>query len=247
MSPTPDELQTEIGALTSAVAVIQNALKSDPLPGAVASLNTAVQNLQKQASSEPWFTNPQHGNVSTQLVGNGSLQAFSPSVSGLAFGGNVASATYTAFKMDETGIYLFGKKVGDDPVANLKKDVERQNENLSQIAQATGRLTQLVEYPGSGLISELDALKLLSDRFGKDTVRLVQLVEYPGSGLIAETATLKEKLAHIETTVKELPDRLEHAGKTNLTQGGKRGVASNTAELDAIRKAVEELAEKLGV
>ncbi|WP_194909452.1 hypothetical protein [Catenulispora rubra] len=156
------------------------------------------------SSSSTWFTR-QPNSVTAQGIGSGAAQFVNPSVSGLAVGGNLASATYTAFKADETGFYLFGKKLGNDP---LKAQVD-------QIAKASGRLTQLVEYPGTGLV--------------------------------AETKALKAKLLAIATTVKELPDSLSGARKTHLTQGGKRGVASNTAELDAIKKAVEELAEKLGV
>lgn len=219
----------------SAIKAIVNAVAQ----GSQKEVQTFLDNLSsaQSSSSSPTgliklahIASEQPNGTSAQVVGNGTLQAFSPSFTGLAFGA-------TAFKADESGVSFFGHTLFQFPWVKDK--------TLNQMKVDLPRLTKTV----AGLDDQVKALKPLHAEVAqlqKVAGHVAQQVEYPRTGLIDETSTLKTKLAAIETTMKTLPDALERESKSHLTQGGNRGVASNTAELDAIKKAVEELAAKLG-
>lgn len=248
--PTPAELQAEIASLKDAVTALQTGLSTGPLPTAVAGLNTAVQKLQNAANAEPWFTNPQHGSVSTQLVGNGSLQAVSPSFTGLGLGGNLASLTYTALKVDETGIYFLGKKVGNDPlkttVDDLAKKFVAELETpgaglLEKIALANGEISE-AKSEISGLTSEISAVKGKLGALGPQTVaHYLAALSSQIRAIKNRPAASRDALKGEERTLRDI--------QANRDAGRIKGAPYeyNKAQIDSLERSIKLLAEAIGI
>ena len=102
------DFQAEIDELDSRVKALEHPGPTQPLPEGMS------------AAATP-------GGVSAQWIGNGSAQLFSPSFSALAIGAD-------ALKIDPTGIYLFGRKVGEDPVKKATGDLAVLRGELNKLS-----------------------------------------------------------------------------------------------------------------
>jgi hypothetical protein len=241
-SPTPDELEKEIGDLRKEVSALA------PLPGSVSTLDTAVQALKQQASSNPLFSPPQRGNVSTQFVGNGSFQAISPSFTGLAFGA-------TAFKADESGVSFFGHTLFEFPWAR-DNTLRQMKIDLPRLTRNVADLTQNVLIPGIGLPAEIAHANSEIDGAKREISAVKARFGALGQQTVAHyLAVLSSRIRDIQNRPAASAGALEREEQTlrdiraNRDKGRVKGAPYeyNQKQIESLERSIKALAEAIGV